>query len=475
MREAAAGTEPKEAFGLHSIAGSLLYLVFLIQVVPGIVGFVTDFFHLQFLSEQDLSVLSLTNSIDTITTILTVLFPLGAQVVLSKALGRRDRDELSRSYTSVILGQTVLVAILAAAIIAFRYPIVALLGADESVGLLDSGAMVVVFFALGMIPCSLKNLLYITLYLEDASRRGILYGIVTGSAINILGYLYVTAVGPSLFRYLLAGFLSDVFAAVLLILYKRRKSRICRFDLSLFSMKSFLHIGNLGLPAGAEYLYVAIYEFVVIRYTIHTFSSTYLAVFEIEDDLNVIAESFVMAMCLILVYRLGVVYGEGNRERIRNEIRNAWIICMALSVAVAVLCFFVYPRMVELFVGDNGPNTALIKRNAVIDLCLVSLGTPFYAANNIFTSVYEVRELVKHAHLNYLLETCVLFILFSMVLSRFMGVTGLWAAYPAAEASTLAVNFLLMILYNRRLPSGWMDFMFPGPDGSLKKENSAMA
>lgn len=177
-----------------------------------------------------------------------------------------------------------------------------------------------------------------------------------------------------------------------------------------------------------------------------------------------------MALCLILVYRLGVVYGEGNKERIAKEIKNSWIICMALSVAVAIVCFFVYPRMVDLFVGDNGPNTALIKQNAVIDLYFVCLATPFYAANNIFTSVYEVRELVKHAHLNYALETCVFFILYSVVLSPLMGVTGLWAAYPAAEASTLVVNIILMILYNKRLPAGWIDFMFPGPERA--KENT---
>ena len=174
-----------------------------------------------------------------------------------------------------------------------------------------------------------------------------------------------------------------------------------------------------------------------------------------------------MVVCLILVYRLGVVCGEGNRERIIKEIRNSWVICMALSVVVAAVCFFAYPRMVDLFMGDNGANTTLISRHAVMDLYFVCIATPFYTANNIFTNVYEVRELVKFAHLNYILETCVFYILFSVVLSQLMGVTGLWAAYPAAEASTLAVNFIVMILYNRRLPAGWMDFLFPGPERVL--------
>ena len=464
LAENSPGITFEEEIELNSVAGSFFYLVFLSMILPTIVGFITDAFHLRFLTEQDLAVLSLTNSFDSVTTFLPMLFPVGAQVVVSKALGRNDREGIARDYTSVMIGQTVLVVILSAAAIAFRYPIVSLMGGDETAGLTDTAALVVLFYSLGMLPQCLNNLLCILIYMEDSSRRGILFSALLGPFINILGYIFVTVEGPSVFGYLVAGLMSDAAAVTVLLLYKRRKSRIFRFDPSLFSMKRFLHMGNLGLPSGAEYLYAAIYEFVVIRFTIHTFSATYLPVYEIEDDLNIISESFVMALCLILVYRLGIIYGEGNKDRITKEIRNTWIVCMALSVAVAVVCFFAYPRMVEFFVGENGPNTALIKQNAVIDLYFVCLATPFYAANNIFTSVYEVRELVKYAHLNYLLETCVFFILFSVVLSRFIGVTGLWAAYPAAEASTLVVNFILMIRFNNRLPAGWRDFMFPGPE-----------
>ena len=453
-------------YKMPSIADSLFYMIFLTLFLPSIIGFITDAFHLRLLSEADLTVLSLTNSIDSITMILCVLFPIGSQAVISKALGRGDRESVSVDYTSITIGQGILVAAIAILMIAFAHPIAELLGSGDSPGMMNKAAMTIGFFAVGMaIECQ-RNLLYLLLYMEDTSRRGILYSALAGSFFNIVSYVLVTLSGPTLFKYLLAGLMSDVLSLIVILVYKRRKSRIFRFDPKLFSIKSFLHITNVGLPAGAEYLYVAIFEFLVIRYTIAAFSHVYLPVFEIEDDLNVIAETFVMAMCLILVYRLGIVCGEGNKDRIKKEIKNTWIVCMSLSVVVAGVCLIVYPHMVEYIVGDLGKNTALIKDQAVIDLYFVCLGVPFYAANNIFTSVYEVRELVKHAHLNYLLETCVLYIFYSVVLSQLLGVTGLWIAYPAAEATTLLVNVILMILYNKRLPAGWMDLMFPGPDNS---------
>ena len=454
------------AYKLPTIADSLFYMVFLILFLPSIIGFITDSFHLRLLSEADLTSLSLTNSIDSITTIISTLFPIGAQAVISKTLGRGDKDSIAREYTSITLGQGVVVIIIAILMIAFAYPIAELLGTSNAPGMMNQTAMVIRFFAFGMAVNTQKNLLYLLLYMEDASRKGILYSSIFGPLINILGYILVTLSGPTLFKFLLAGALSDLLAMAVVLIYKRKKSRIFRFDPALFSMKSFLHMTNVGLPAGAEFFYVAIFEFLVIRYTISVFSQIYLPVFEIEDDLNIIAETFVMAACLILVYRLGIVYGEGIKDRIKKEIKNTWIVCMALSVIIAGICFVVYPRMVEYIVGDIGANTALIKDQAVVDLYFVCLAVPFYTANNIFTSVYEVRELVKHAHLNYFLETCLLYIFYSVVLSQLIGVTGLWAAYPAAEASTLLVNVILMILYNKRLPAGWIDFMFPGPDNS---------
>lgn len=137
---------------LNSVAGSLFYLVFLSMVLPTIVGFITDAFHMRFLSEKDLGVLSLTNSFDSVTTFLPMLFPIGAQVVISKAVGRNDREGIARDYTSVMIGQSVLVVLLSAAAIAFRYQIVGLLGGDETTGLTDTAALIVLFYALGMFP-----------------------------------------------------------------------------------------------------------------------------------------------------------------------------------------------------------------------------------------------------------------------------------------------------------------------------------
>ena len=110
--------------------------------------------------------------------------------------------------------------------------------------------------------------------------------------------------------------------------------------------------------------------------------------------------------------------------------------------------------------GDNGPNTAESVWHARYFLTCSCIGLPFYVANNLFTSVYEVQELLKHVHLNYFLEIFGFITLYSVILCNAVGLTGLWIAYPLAEASALLVNFILLCVHNRRLPKDWLDLSF---------------
>ena len=84
-----------------SVRGSVFYLIVLIAIVPMITGLIGDYFSTRFLSEEEVSVLGLTGSIDTLLTALIAMFGIGAQAVCSKDVGARNPGEASRNYTSI--------------------------------------------------------------------------------------------------------------------------------------------------------------------------------------------------------------------------------------------------------------------------------------------------------------------------------------------------------------------------------------
>ena len=117
--------------------------------------------------------------------------------------------------------------------------------------------------------------------------------------------------------------------------------------------------------------------------------------------------------------------------------------------------------LVDLFMGDHGEHTKEIIWHAKYYLICTCVGLPFYVANNLFSSVYEVKELLKHVHLNYFLEVLGFALLYGIGLGYLLGPVGIWIAYPLTEATTLVVNFILVTVHNHHFPRSWMDLSFP--------------
>ena len=444
-----------------SVGGSVFYLIVLIAIVPMITGMIGDFFCTRFLTEEEVSVLGLTGSIDTLLTALIAMFGIGAQAVCSKDVGAGNPDEASRNYTSIAAME--LAAVLAVAVIValLRMPIAELIGANDDIDLMQPASAAILAFAIGMPGSALNYLLSVLLYLDEKTRRLVLYATLINFAVSLAGQIAVTLTGATMLGYLTCGIAGDWVGVIYLVLSKRGRTVYFRFSREWISPKRFWRIFSIGIPGGLEYIYFAAFEFVTYLFVINRFSYYYMAVFELKDDIGGIAENLVVGMCVLLVNRIGLAVGSGDEMRIRREIKYSWLVCVGIAIAAAIGLAFLYPAMVALFMGDNGEHTAQIVWHAKYYLICTCVGLPFYVGNNLFTSVYEVKELLKHAHLNYFLEQVGFALAFAIGLGSLMGPVGVWIAYPMAEAATLLVNFILVTVHNRRFPRSWMDLSFP--------------
>ena len=452
---------PNQSKNGPSVKESLFYLIVLVAIVPMIMGLIGDFFCTHYLVEEEVAVLGLTGSVDTLLTALIAMFGIGAQAVCSKDVGAGNTDESSRNYTSIALMELAIVLAVAAIVALLRYPIAELIGANDDIDLMAPTATAIVAFAIGMPGSALYYLLAVLLYLDEKTRRLVLYATLLNFAVSLAGEVAVTLAGPTMLGYLTCGIAGDWVGVVFLALCKRKKTDYFRFLPGEFSMRRFGRVLSVGLPGGLEYIYYAAFEFVIYLFVVNRFSYVYLAVFELKEDIGGIAETLVVGMCILLVNRIGLAVGSGDAERIRREIKYSWLACVGIAIVAAVGLVFLYPPMVDLFMGDNGEHTEQIVWHAKYYLTCTCVGLPFYVANNLFTSVYEVKEMLKHAHLNYFLEQLGFALIYNIGLGLLMGPVGIWMAYPMTEATTLLVNFILVTVHNRRVPRNWMDFSFP--------------
>ena len=444
-----------------SVKESLFYMIFLLTIYPMIMGLLNDYFALQHLSETAISTMGITGSIDTLTTALSAVFAIGAQAVCAKYVGSRDEKKSSEAYTSILLTETGILLFTAAAIVCLRLPLARLIGADADAGLLQSTSLAIALFAIGMPGSALTYLLTVLLYMDDRTRKGVLWGTLLNGAASIAGLLIVTWTNPSMAGYMTCGFAGDWINVFFLLFYKQGRSRFFVFRKKDYSFKRFLRIFQVGLPGGLEYAYYAAYQFITFLFIVRRFSTEYMAVIEIREDISSIDESLLIGMGALLVERIGISVGSGDTGRIRKETRNAWIACTAIAVAAGFLLAFLYPRLADLFLGDIGANRDKILYHADYFLICTCIGLPFYVGNNIFTSIYEVREMLAHAHVSYFLEIFGMVTIYSLALGTLIGIKGVWIAYPLAEATVFVLNIVLLILHTGDLPRRWLDLSFP--------------
>jgi len=444
-----------------SVGGSVFYLIVLMAVVPMVTGLIGDFFCTRFLLEEEVAVLGLTGSVDTLLTALTAVFGIGAQAVCAKDVGAGNADEASRNYTSIAATELAVLVVVAAVVALLRMPLAELIGANDDIDLRGPASLAILAFAVGMPGSALNYLLSVLLYLDERTRRQVLYATLVNFAVSLAGQVAVTLAGPTMLGYLTCGIAGDWVGVLWLVLSKRRRTTYFRFLPGEISLKRFRRVFAVGIPGGLEYIYYAAFEFVTYLFVVNRFSYYYMAVFELKEDIGGIAENLVVGMCILLVNRIGLAVGSADKGRIRREIKYSWLACVGIAAISALGLAFLYPQLVELFMGDNGEHTGQIVWHAKYYLTCTCVGLPFYVANNLFSSVYEVKEMLKHVHLNYLLEQVIFALAYTIGLGCLMGPVGIWIAYPLTEATTLLVNFVLVTVHNRRFPRSWMDLSFP--------------
>ena len=175
-----------------SVGGSVFYLIVLMAVVPMITGLIGDFFCTRFLLEEEVSVLGLTGSIDTMLTALIAMFAIGAQAVCAKDVGARNPDEASRNYSSIAAMEVAVLLVIAVVVALLRMPLAKLIGANDDIDLRQPASLAILAFAIGMPGSALNYLLSVLLYLDEKTRRLVLYATLLNFAVSLAGQIAVT-------------------------------------------------------------------------------------------------------------------------------------------------------------------------------------------------------------------------------------------------------------------------------------------
>lgn len=145
-----------------------------------------------------------------------------------------NHDEASRNYTSIASIEMAVVLVIALAVALLRNTIADLIGANDDIDLRQQACVAILAFAIGMPGSALNYLLSVLLYLDEKTRRLVLYATLGNFAVSLTGQSAVTLAGPTILGYLTCGIAGDWFSVIYLALSKRKRTVFFRFLSRLF-------------------------------------------------------------------------------------------------------------------------------------------------------------------------------------------------------------------------------------------------
>ena len=388
----------------------------------------------------------------------------GVLAVFSRDMGAGDQDGAALHLSAGITWAFFVMGAFSALCILFRGRLTTLLGATGDESYLAGMSMDALTLGTLSGPgfCALSILLTVQFFSADR-RRAILFAIqsiLLEVAFTAAFSLTMRSVAGVLTGYTLSVYIALVNILLQVMLRKDKDGKRLSWT-RLHPVPAFRHVSLIirtGLPEMTAWcLYVAsaaIRNLFILRLG----DTDALAAVTLSEGINQIGELIVSAQFNVIVSMLGAAWAAGDRKRYDKTVRVVWKSSLGIGLSYSLLqAALAYP-MIRLFMEESDAGSVV--HMSLVILLFYSLGYVFYTANLVFTGTYESIGRLSYAHLDYLLEYFALYLGFMLLLGRFFGITGVWAAFPATEAATCLVNLCLAWKTRGHIPRRLEDLGF---------------
>lgn len=377
------------------------------------------------------------------------LFGVGSSSMMSRALGRKDFDTVSRSsafgfYCSVICG-----AIFSLLCTVFQQPLLVLLGADASTMEATRSYM---FWTVscGAVPAILNVVMAYLVRSEGAAMHASI-GTMSGCLLNIvLDPIFILPWGLNMGAggAGFATFISNCVACLyffVLLLIKRGKTYVC-INPKQFSFHRDIVSGvcAVGVPASIQNLLN-----VTGMTILNNFSSAYGA--DAVAAIGICQKIYMVPMYVSQGISQGVMplvsynYSSGNVARMKHAVSFARQAALTVIISVAVL-FFLFPGFwVSLFMKNE-----LIIEYGTHLMRGFCLGLPFLSIDFLAVGVFQAVGMGRESLLFAILRKIVLEIPALFILNSTVGLYGLaYAQFCAEVILATAAILVLRRLFSR--------------------------
>lgn len=181
----------------------------------------------------------------------------------------------------------------------------------------------------------------------------------------------------------------------------------------------------------------AVFNFLILGLA----GNTGVAAYGVVANLSIVAVAMFNGIAQGTQPLISEFYGRGQHTSIHGVIRMGMGLSLAFALLIAAVTWGCTAPIISVFNKSGDP---VLASYAMEGLRLYMLGFFFAGWNIIGSSIFSSMEQARAAFLTSVLRGFVMIILCALALAALLGMTGVWLAFPAAEALTLVVTLYCM-------------------------------
>lgn len=371
---------------------------------------------------------------------------IGSASIISRSLGAKRYRHAAQTLGTCVIASVLIGALLAIGGTVALHPILRAFGATERIlpfaaeymGIILLGSPLIIF------SMAMNNVI------RSEGAAAIAMGtMLVGTAFNIVfDPIFIFGFGMGIKGAAVATVLSRIFVAAWIIWFLRSGRSIIKATLK--DMRLRLPILREALSIGAPTLIrmgSTSFVFGLINQTLAGYGGDMsIALFGINNRIIALGVMPMIGIAQGLQPIVGYNYGARNYLRVRDAIKKAGMLATAVGFFISMTMLIAPSQVIQLFTG----NPQLLQEGPAALRLMIS-GFTLVGSVLISGIVFQALGKTRPALIINLSRQVLLLVPLVLILPRFLGVTGVWCAFPIADLLSFLLALLLILPEIRRL------------------------
>ncbi len=381
----------------------------------------------------------------------------GGQAVLGRRLGVGKIDEANSISSAISKATLILSVILIVLTILFQKEILTVLGCPESSGEIHAmGREYLRGLAIGYPAILWMSVFSSFLAMDSDAKRSFLSMIIMTAANIACDLLNIFVFHGGMFGMALATSVSYYVSAAIIIPHFFSRKYSLKLTAPGSSPNLLQEVLKAGTPTGFLRAAGAAKFAVLNRLLLGMASATAVASLTVGKSEWNIYQAFSLAIGMVVLMMGSAFVSEEDSNTLEIILRTMTRYCFGPVTMTAVAMLLLAKPITGLFLPDTSPAFA----DALSCSICMMISLPLNALNVGMANYLQSIGKIRASMICNIMDNCGMILICAFAMTPFMGVKGVWLAFPLSEVFVSLGLFIYAWMHQKRMPRAFSDFLF---------------